>query len=490
MSVERRVAYPASLTVKRGRTALICAFVLILGGCGTALDNAPVNTALRGDTPVDKTQADGLSDTLIGLSFSGGGTRAAAFSFGVLKELARTRVIDGARETTLDREVDFISSVSGGSVTAAAFALNRQRTLEDFRKTFLLANVEASLRTSLSLANVFRASVGGVNDRTGLQDWLDRHLYHEATLGDVARQGRPVLWINASDIYNRVPFVFNRTTFGAICSDLSSFPLSEAVAASAAVPLVFAPVVLRNFAPDCAYETPPWVTRIAGNPEAPAVLRAYAEAIRRYRENENVNFVKLLDGGLTDNLGLSGLVLARLAAKKPYEPLTPAEAIGLRRMLFVIVDSGRPPAGDWTETVEGPDAEALILAVSDTAIAANVRGSYDYFSNLVAQWRRKLVDYRCGLSRAEAREIAGVGPGWKCDELAFFTTRVAFDRMGDERTREKLDAIPTRFKLPEEDVDLLIKSGGEILRDDDAYRDFLKSFSSEMVISRRMTLAR
>jgi len=459
---------------------------LLLASCGATLDNEPLNQALGVSEAQPPPPATGMSDTLVGLSFSGGGTRAAAFSFGVLRELQRTRVVNGNRDFTLSGEIDFLSAVSGGSVTAAAFALDRRKTLARFREDFLLADVEASLRTSLSLANVLRASIGGVNDRTGLQDWLDRHLFDKATIGDAMASGRPVLWINASDIYNRTPFVFNRHTFSAICSDLSAFPLSEAVAASAAVPLLFAPVVLRNYAPDCAYETPNWVARSAENPEAPAVLRAQAEAIQRYRENDKVRFVKLLDGGLTDNLGLSGLVLARLAADKPYEPLKPAEAIGLKRMLFIIVDSGRPPAGDWAQTVRGPERENLILAASDTAIDANMRGSYDYFSRLVRQWRRTLVRYRCALSRTEARRIAGVGPDWACDDLQFFTTRVSFDRVPNAATRKRLDAIPTRFTLPAEDVDLLIRSGGQTLRNDGAYRDFLKSFSSEMVISRRI----
>jgi len=82
--------------------------------------------------------------------------------------------------------------------------------------------------------------------------------------------------------------------------------------------------------------------------------------------------------------------------------------------------------------------------------------------------------------------VSGVGEGWKCDDLAFFTARGAFDQMEDQQVRDKLDTIPTRFKLGEDDVDLLIDSAGEILRKDDEYRAFLKTFSSEMVISRRM----
>ncbi len=52
------------------------------------------------------------------LAFSGGGTRAAALSYGVLQELRDTRVnIDGREERLLD-EVDLIASVSGGNFTS------------------------------------------------------------------------------------------------------------------------------------------------------------------------------------------------------------------------------------------------------------------------------------------------------------------------------------------------------------------------------------
>lgn len=465
--------------------ALAFALGTAVSACSTALSNAPLNTPLKGKPSAVSLPGDTLDDTIIALSFSGGGTRAAAFSYGILRELGRTQVVAQGRTAKLINHVDFVSAVSGGSVTAAYFALKGEGILRDFRRKFLLADVEASLRTSLSLANVLRAGEGGVNDRSGLQDWLNRNLLHKATYADVFRRGRPVLWINASDIYNRTPFVFNRGTFAALCSDLASLPLSEAVAASAAVPLVFAPVVIRNYSPNCDYKVPNWVKRSLRNPDAPAILRANAEAIQRYRRNRLVKYVKLLDGGLTDNLGLSGLALAKLAAGEPYEPLTPQEAVKMRRMLFVIVDAGRPPGGDWAKTVEGPKASDLILAVSDTAVDANIRGSYDYFKDLMAKWKQELVRYRCGLPAEQVRRLRGSLAGWNCRELSFHIVRAAFDQMDDPKVRMKLDMIPTRFKLARESVDLLISAAGEILRKDEDYQAFLRSFTSHRLIAAR-----
>ena len=53
--------------------------------------------------------------TLFVLSFSGGGTRAAAFSYGVLEELRRTEIVVNGQRRRLIDEVDMITGVSGGA---------------------------------------------------------------------------------------------------------------------------------------------------------------------------------------------------------------------------------------------------------------------------------------------------------------------------------------------------------------------------------------
>ncbi len=62
--------------------------------------------------PVTKRKAD---DTFIALAFSGGGTRSAAFAYGVLEELRDTTVMAHGRHRRLLDEVDVTTSVPGGS---------------------------------------------------------------------------------------------------------------------------------------------------------------------------------------------------------------------------------------------------------------------------------------------------------------------------------------------------------------------------------------
>lgn len=81
-------------------------------------------------------------DVAFFVAFSGGGTRAAAFSYGVLEELRDTRYMENGEEKRLLDQIDGIASVSGGSFTAAYYALYGDRIFEDYEDVFLRRNVQ------------------------------------------------------------------------------------------------------------------------------------------------------------------------------------------------------------------------------------------------------------------------------------------------------------------------------------------------------------
>lgn len=448
-------------------SAVACA--AILAGCASVYNlpgNAPLGAALA-DNNVGREVPAYDDDVLLALAFSGGGTRAAAFSFGVLNELERTRAGSSQGKSLLDR-VDFVSGVSGGAVTAAYFGLKKREALADFRERFLLRNAEEALSTQVSLGNIGRALGGGVND-SQFRDWLDRNLFDGARFDAFREDRRPRVWINASDIYNRTPFVFGKTAFDALCSDIRSYRISEAVAASAAVPLAFAPIVLETYPGGCQTQLPAWIERARRDPNAQPLLKSFADANARYHDG-SMKYVKLLDGGLVDNYGLSGFSIGMLAAQRPFEPMSERQAVKVRRMMFVIVDAGRGISGDFAQRVEGPSGVELVSAAADTAIDASVRSSYAAFSTLVNEWTSRVKRWRCGLSAAE-RVRLGAGPGWRCGDVSVFIDRVGFERLGPARAGI-LNAIPTRFSLPAEQIDLLIEGGADALRQSGPYQAF------------------
>lgn len=431
---------------------------LVSSACATRFDNAPLNQPITAAF-VAQAQAprDIVGREVIGLSLSGGGMRAAAFGFGVLQALAGH---DGRAADVFD-DLTFISSVSGGSLTAAYVGLHGRQALVDFRERVLLQNLERDLRVDLlSPTNLLRLLAGGLNDRSNLARRLDAEVFRGATFADLYRRNKPDVWINATDLHNRTPFPFTPPAFQSLCSDLSALRVSEAVAASMAVPLVFAPVVLQTFPDHCLTPLPERLDELMSDPVRIATdpVASVASAMRSYRDPTRLRYLKLADGGLTDNQGLASILIARAISGTPHGPLTEPDAVRLRRMLFLIVDAGRAPAGDWALRVDGPSGVDVGVAAADAAIDSATRLSAQAFRNMVGEWRESLVRFRCGLDETHARRYLPPGEDWDCRDVQIVVDTVSAEALGPQRAR-RLREMPTRLVLPTDDLDEAIAAG-------------------------------
>jgi NTE family protein len=386
------------------------------------------------------------------LSLSGGGLRAAAFSHGVFLALDELKTGDG---TLLD-DVALINSVSGSSLTSAWYGLHGREGLPRFAPEVLLPGYESYMRMSLlNPGNLLRLLGGGVNMREDFRDGLDERVFKGATFRDIyARQG-PEIRIQATDLYHRIAFPFAPSAFEAICSDLSKFSVADAVAASMAVPLVFAPTVVRTYPEACRPLAAKFEPMIDPPPDAPLGMLAIAHAVAGYRDTRP-HYVKLADGGLTDNFGVATLVNERVGFQSPYAPLTAREAVVVRRLLLVIVDGSQGPNGDWMRSEEGPTGLQAALAATDAAIDSASRGAADSISRLLEEWQQSLIRYRCGLSLDEVRRDGGPTP-WNCADVKFSVARITVDGLPPD-VRKQIGAIPTRLTLSREELDVTIEA--------------------------------
>lgn len=448
----------------------------LLAACATpTFDNAPRNLPV---TPAFVAQAaaprDIVGQHVIGLSLSGGGLRAAAFSLGVVQALAG---MDGQSVDVFD-DLTFVSSVSGGSLVAAYVGLYGRDGLQHFRERVLLQDLERDLRLDwLSPTNLLRLMAGGLNDRSNLARRLDAEVFGGATFADLARRNKPDVWINATDLYHRTPFPFTPPVFLALCSDLSTMPVSEAVAASMAVPLVFAPVVLRTYPESCLTPLPPLAAHLHDTAGiATDTVASVAKAIRDYREPTRVRYIKLSDGGLTDNQGLASILVARSLSGTPHGPLTEADAVRLRRMLFLIVDVGRAPAGDWVLQAQGPGGLDIGIAAADAAIDSATRLSATAFRDMARRWQDDLVRFRCGLDAERVQSLLPKGEPWICDDLRIVVETLSPEALEPARAA-RLRAMPTRLVLSASQVDEAIAAGRDAARASPALRAYVASRS-------------
>src|SRR5258708_3636158 len=386
-----------------------------LTGCAIPVFNSPSNVPLAPGTPDDMgAPIDLMRENSIVVSFSGGGLRAAAFAYGVLSALESVKTADG----DLLNDVAWISSVSGSSLTAAHYGVFGREGLARFREEALLPGFEEGLRLSLlSPANLMRLAGGGLNAREDFGDVLDRRIFHGATFADIYKRQRPGIRMQATDLYHRVPFPSLPALFLVLCSDLSRSSVADAVAASMAVPVVFAPVLIRPYHDGCP-PLPGFITNFRVRPEAPRNLNAIAKTLDAYRDPKRVRFIKLGDGGLTDNFGVSTLVMSRMIYGTPYAPMTERDAVAIRRLLVVVVDASRGPHGDWSMQEAGPSGLDLALSATDAAVDAAARSAADAVHPMIHEWQQTVIKFRCALRAPEVARLGGPAQ-WNCADVKF-----------------------------------------------------------------------
>ena len=175
-------------------------------GCTEVIHNEPVNRPLAGDVKqaeveLGRNVATNYHDTVIALSFSGGGTRAAAFSYGVLTGFDDTHVRTSAGTISLLDHIDFVSGVSGGSVLAAYYGIKKRQALVDFKQRFLLRNAEGIIADAAQ-PRQHRARAAGRRQRYDRIPALARR--QSVRERDIRK---PADWVAAADLDQRFRYL-------------------------------------------------------------------------------------------------------------------------------------------------------------------------------------------------------------------------------------------------------------------------------------------
>jgi NTE family protein len=147
-------------------------------------------------------------------------------------------------------------------------------------------------------------------------------------------------------------------------------------------------------------------------------------------------------------------------------------------VLFLVVDAGRGPSGEWAQSLEGPTAIEIVRAAADTAIDSSARSSFTAFDQTMTEWRDALVRWRCSL-RLVDRQSYGVSARTDCHDIKFFVGRINFEQLGAQRAVE-LDSIPTRFRLSQKQVGTLVAAGQDALRTNAMFHAFLRSINGTL----------
>jgi len=425
--------------------------------------------SLRHDLP------DNDPQTLLVLTFSGGGTRAAAFAYGVLEELRRTIVHSPRGAHPALAEVDVVTGTSGGSFTALAYALYGERLFDDYDRKFLKRDVEGDLLRRLFDPLTWPRVLSQGFGRSELaEEYYDEILFHGATYADLLARPTPWAIVGATDVTTGTRLDFSQLEFDILCADLSRFRLSRAAAASSAVPVVLSPVTLDNHGGTCGYRPPEW---IADALQGPDPFPAGNRAVRRFREMELWQdgrarpYIHLVDGGLSDNLGLYGPVemLQTFLADPRFRAA--AGIGGLRRIAVVIVNARSAPRFDFDKFPYGPGTLALLAQSISVPINHYSTEAVAALQDVVTQWQQQVrLD-------ADARRLADTKPGDGLPAVEFSLVDVSFERVADPALRKYLQNLPTSLALSDEAVDRVRAAAAQVLRESPAFQSFVAVLS-------------
>ncbi len=462
------------------------AALLGLGGCATAPINPPITHAdpTAGYRFQTREQYARDQEGIVVLAFSGGGTRAAAFSYGVLEALKGTEVIGpkGNKRRLLDA-VNVITGVSGGSFTALAYGLYGDRLFSEYEQRFLKRDVQGELIGRL-LNPVYWGPLSSPEwGRSELaEDLYDEILFNGATFADLQRGSGPMIVVTATDLSSGARFYYTQVMFDIICSDLGAVRLSRAAASSSGVPVVLSPVTINNYGGTCGYREPPFLTRIE---DSARLARPAARAIQQlkelqyYEDGKRRPYLHLVDGGVSDNLGMRGIldILEELEALHLQGLPTPLDHV--RRLAVFVVNSLSTPPLNWDQSRSAPGTLDVLLQATGVPIDHYSYEAVELLRDTAARWRllRSIRDSGAIVDNGNPA-LAEVT---RVPNIEIYVIDVSFAALKEPTERAYLNDLPTSFVLPAEAVDRLRAAASSVVLDSPEFQRFLRDMGERIV---------
>lgn len=457
--------------MRYAKTIVLLAFATALAGCAHYQVNDP-RPSYQSDygyqyPAVAETAAQ--DEVYVALSFSGGGTRAAALSYGVMKKLQQTPIRGGS--VSLLDEVDVISSVSGGSFTSAYYGLFGERLFVDFRDDFLDRNIEKELfRKLYNPYNWFRLMSPDFNRIDLAIELYDEKVFDGKTYGDLVDRGaHPFIALNATNLTTGSQFTFTQPAFDILGSDLSGVPVARAVAASSAFPFLLSPVSFKNYPASAGFELSLDMRNALrdgySGPNPRRYLWAQNQAI--YHTDKSAHrYLHLMDGGLSDNIGArfiadnfsrsSGFLFQRKSA--------------IDELILIVVNAKTQPPESLDRSETPPD---LFDVAYKTATVSMDNYSFETIDlvrdmfDLSARNARMILDCQAVIDRQCTSGFRLPPPGHQFDVTV---VEVNFLNIADPARRRQMLDLPTNFNLTRAQVDELIRVGQELLEQSPAFR--------------------
>jgi NTE family protein len=335
--------------------------------------------------------------------------------------------------------------------------------LAPFQKRFVERDIQGALARNLfsskGVVAAFSRRYARINFAAEL---YDEEVYERKTFADLP--ARPILRIHSTDLALGRRFTFTPDTFARLGSNLGSYPIGYACAASSAFHILLTPLTLRNFGPplDLSQDVEYVLGKKNARTDLNADLRTKAW---EYYNNKTNEYIHLADGGLDDNQGLQS-ILDEFDTNGIINRRINYAVQPLKRLIIVNLNAG--VVGE-KQSGHSPSAPSIASVVESSMVS-----SMDVLS------ARRWMDIR---DRCIEVFKAAIDRGADTPSLSQleepYRIEVSFRNIRDPELRRRGMTLPTSFKLSSEQLALIDKVVPELLKEDPELQRLQASLESK-----------
>ncbi len=310
----------------------------------------------------------------IAVGLSGGGFRAASYSLGHLSYLEHLKYKTGEPASLLDN-VTFISSASGGTITAALYGAGRHKGeafIDCYRK--LLKTIlpgDDLLNEVLKKLNDDKEwnAPGDTKTRNIINSFAkvyDKKIFNGDCFGVFNNPAKPnnlEVCFNSTEFTRGLPFRFQTNGSGKTGNNYMSFDdedsealdkikLGDILAASSCFPGGFEPIAYPE---DFAYKNDKTQLTAAALRQH-LKLKEYSGEEKEFGESESIG---LMDGGIDDNQGLDSAILAD-KRRRSKDVNNPFDLIMITDVTSYFMDPYKVPAEKENKGWRSSTLESLL----------------------------------------------------------------------------------------------------------------------------------
>jgi len=197
--------------------------------------------------------------------------------------------------------------------------------------------------------------------------------------------------------------------------------------------------------------------------------------------NGSERYLHLVDGGVSDNLGLRGVLDILTTFEALHDAGLPTPLDSVKRIVVFVVNSQPAPDLDWASNEDAPGTVSVLLQATGVPIDRYSGEQIDQLKDIAARWQafREVRDEAtfADPNSPTARLIK------RAPAADIYVIDVSFAAVRDPKERDYLNQLPTSFVLTDEQVDRLRAAAGTVVRESPELERVLKDAGAHVVAS-------